>query len=138
MRPGVASSSSPGRVTGRVLRSAPLTVIWLASCGGAVGPAATSGAPLPPATCGGAVGGVGAAVCDEAGGGGRTTRGFARGLGRLATTVTGGSMIADLLSPALGGDVVWASAVASTHSANMTPHATARTSQTPPGCRPRL
>src|SRR6516162_4754098 len=44
-RPGAASSSSPGRVTGRAFRSSPLTVIWLARTGGDCGPAPTFGAP---------------------------------------------------------------------------------------------
>src|ERR1700679_231484 len=45
IRPGTASRISPGRVTGRALRSSPVTVIWLAIFGGPAGPAATFGAP---------------------------------------------------------------------------------------------
>src|SRR6516165_5189763 len=44
-KPGAASRSSPGRVTGGALRSSPLTVIWLARTGGDCGPAPTFGAP---------------------------------------------------------------------------------------------
>src|SRR4051812_11650997 len=117
MRPGVASSSSPGRVTGRALRSAPLTVVWLASCGGTIGPAATSGAPLPPATCGGAAGCAGAAGCDDAGGAGRVTAGFARGSRSGATTVTVGSVTegAGAPSPGPGRDGDWARAASPPH-----------------------
>ena len=37
---------APGRVTGRALISAPDTVIWLASCGGAAVPPPVFGAPV--------------------------------------------------------------------------------------------
>jgi hypothetical protein len=45
INPGAASSSSPGRVTGRVSSSLPGTVIWLAMDGATGGPLATLGAP---------------------------------------------------------------------------------------------
>src|ERR1700688_357984 len=43
-RPGTASRISPGRATGRALRSCPVTVIWLAMVGGTAAPPAMFGA----------------------------------------------------------------------------------------------
>src|ERR1700744_5947831 len=50
IRPGTASNTSPGRVTGRALSSCPVKAVWLAMLGGVTGPDATLGAPVPPSS----------------------------------------------------------------------------------------
>src|SRR5579862_1343578 len=60
-RPGAASRISPGRVTGRLFRSCPDTVIWLAMLGATRGPPATLGAPVTKDDAG-ATGALAAAV----------------------------------------------------------------------------
>src|SRR4029077_6480386 len=47
IRPGTASSTSPGRVTGRAFSSSPVKLVWLAMVGGDGGPEPTFGEPEP-------------------------------------------------------------------------------------------
>src|SRR5271170_2576281 len=61
--PGAASRTSPGRVTGRALRSSPETDIWLARLGGPTGPVPTLGAPDEGVDCAGAAVAAGLRGC---------------------------------------------------------------------------
>src|SRR5215470_536046 len=82
MRPGAASTISPGRATGRPLRSVPVTVIWLAMLGTVGGPALILGAPDGGVEgTGGVAGGVPAVAV-----------GFGRGLARFVDTLMVGSV----------------------------------------------
>src|SRR5258708_27787966 len=93
MRPGTASRTSPGRVTGRALRWVPVTVIWLAMVGAVAGPAPTLGAPDD----------VAKSAADVVRGAPAPTTGFARGLARFVDMLMVGSVFPVGRSRAAGG-----------------------------------
>ena len=97
MSPGAASRSSPGRVTGRALRSSPDTVIELAIVGATAGPPAVLGAPVSYG-----VGGAGVATAVVALLVGAGVRGLAGALCLALTSMVGSGVVPDRTGPAGG------------------------------------